>query len=50
MNEKTYKTMGGAGALNIAFGVIAIVAGVSMGVLLIISGGKLLSGRKNIII
>ena len=50
MNEKIYKVMGGAGALNIAFGVISIVVGVATGVLLIISGGKLLSGRKNIII
>ncbi len=50
MNEKIYKVMGGAGALNIAFGVISIVVGIATGVLLIISGGKLLSGRKNIII
>ena len=50
MNEKTYKVMGGAGALNIAFGIISIVVGLATGVLLIISGGKLLSGRKNIII
>ena len=50
MNEKTYKLMGGAGALNIAFGIISIVVGIATGVLLIISGGKLLSGRKNIII
>ena len=50
MSEKIYKVMGGAGALNIAFGVISIVVGIATGVLLIISGGKLLSGRKNIII
>lgn len=50
MSEKVYKVMGGAGALNIAFGIISIVVGLATGVLLIISGGKLLSGRKNIII
>ena len=50
MEEKVYKVLGGSGALNIAFGVIAIIIGVSTGVLLIISGGKLLSARKNIII
>ena len=50
MNEKIYKVMGGAGALNIALGVISIVVGLATGVLLIISGGKLLSGRRNIII
>ncbi|MBQ7613813.1 MAG: hypothetical protein IJU77_02110 [Butyrivibrio sp.] len=50
MEEKTYKVLGGAGALNIAFGVISIVVGVTTGVLLIISGGKLLASRRNIII
>lgn len=49
MEERTYKTMGGAGALNLAIGVIAIVAGVASGVLLIISGAKLLAGRSKII-
>ena len=50
MEEKTYQVLGGAGALNIAFGVISIVVGVTTGVLLIISGGKLLASRRNIII
>ncbi len=50
MNEKVYKLLGGAGAINIAFGVILIVVGVATGVLLIVSGGKLLGSRKNIII
>ncbi len=50
MSEKVYKVLGGAGALNIAFGIISIVVGVAAGVLLIITGGKLLSRRKDIII
>lgn len=49
MEEKTYKTMGGAGAMNIAVGVIALVTGVATGVLLIIGGAKLLAGRNKII-
>ena len=49
MEEKVYKTLGGTGAVNIAFGVISIVAGVATGVLLIISGAKLLGSRKKII-
>ena len=49
MEEKTYKTMGGAGALNIVLGVVSIVAGVAIGVLLIISGAKLLAGRTKIL-
>ncbi|WP_026516693.1 hypothetical protein [Butyrivibrio sp. MC2021] len=50
MDEHTYKVLGGTGALNIAFGVISIIAGVAAGVLLIISGAKLLGSRKKMII
>ena len=49
MEERTYKTMGGSGALSIAVGVVAIVAGVAGGVLLLISGAKLLAGRNKIL-
>ncbi len=49
MEEKTYKTMGGSGALNITIGVVTLVVGVAAGVLLIISGAKLLAGRNKII-
>lgn len=49
MEEKTYKTMGGSGALNITIGVITLVVGVAAGVLLIISGAKLLAGRNKIL-
>ena len=49
MEEKTYKTMGGAGALNIVLGVVSIVVGVATGVLLIIGGAKLLAGRTKIL-
>ena len=49
MEERTYKTMGGSGALNIAVGVVVLVVGVSSGVLLMISGAKLLAGRSKIL-
>ena len=42
MEEKIYKIMRGAGALN-------IVLGIAAGVLLIISGGKLVSGKSRIL-
>ena len=48
MEEKVYKTMNGAGALNIEIGVIAIVAGLTSGILLLISGAKLLIHKSNI--
>ena len=37
------------GALGLVFGIIMIVAGTTMGVLSIINGAKLLSGRKHIV-
>ena len=46
MEERIYKVMGGSGALNIAVGVAVLVAGVASGVLLLISGAKLLAGRS----
>lgn len=49
MEERIYKVMGGSGALSIAVGVVAIVAGVAGGVLLLISGAKLLAGRNKIL-
>ena len=49
MEERTYKTMGGSGALNIAVGVVVLVVGVASGVLLMISGAKRLAGRSKIL-
>ncbi|MDE6404778.1 MAG: hypothetical protein K2M20_03885 [Lachnospiraceae bacterium] len=49
MEERTYKIMGGSGALNLAFGVVIMVVGIAGGVLLVISGAKLLAGRNKIL-
>ena len=49
MEEKTFKTLNGTGALNIVLGVIGIVAGVTGGVLLIIIGAKLLSRKSKML-
>jgi hypothetical protein len=49
MEEKVYKTMSGAGVLNIIMGVLALVAGIAGGVLLLISGAKLVSGKSKIL-
>ena len=40
--------MSGSGALNITLGVITIVTGIACGVLLIVSGAKLLAGKSKI--
>lgn len=49
MEERTFKIMRGAGAMNIVVGVITLVTGVATGVLLIIAGGKLLAGKTRIL-
>ncbi|MDR2042772.1 MAG: hypothetical protein LBQ15_00080 [Clostridium sp.] len=49
MEEKVYKTMNGAGALNIIMGVLALLAGIAGGVLLLVSGAKLLNGKSKIL-
>ena len=48
MNEKLYKSMGISGAGNIAIGIISLVTGVVSGVLLIITGARLLKKRSEI--
>ena len=49
MEEKVYKTMKGAGAANVILGILTIVLGVGTGVLLIVSGAKLLARKSYII-
>lgn len=49
MEEKVYKTMSGAGALNIVLGVVALAAGVAAGVMLIVSGAKLLARKSELL-
>ena len=49
MEEKVYKVMRGTGAWNLVLGVVAIVVGVTSGVLLIVSGAKFLSGKSKIL-
>ncbi len=49
MEEKTYKVMGGCGALNIAVGVTVLVLGIVSGVLLIVGGARLLARRSKIL-
>lgn len=49
MNEKTYKTIAGAGAGNIVLGIIVIVTGVAAGVLMIVNGGRLLKEKSKVL-
>ena len=49
MNEKTYKTMTGAGAGNIALGIIMLVSGVACGILAIVNGARILKRKSDLI-
>ena len=49
MEEKTYKTMNGAGAINLFFCIVTMVVGVTAGILLIVCGAKLLAGKTKIL-
>lgn len=47
-NEKTYKTLSVVGGGNIALGIVILLAGISAGILMIVSGGRLLSAKKDL--
>lgn len=49
MEEKTYKLVKRTGGFSIALGIISIVAGVTIGVLSIVTGAKLLKGKSRIL-
>lgn len=49
MEEKAYKVMSRSGASNITVGVIAIVFGIAGGVLLLVSGGRLLAAKSKLL-
>jgi hypothetical protein len=48
MNEKLYKTLGVAGGVGIAIGVVEIITGLVFGILTIVGGAKLLRSKTNI--
>ncbi|MDO5362436.1 MAG: hypothetical protein Q4F03_07275 [Eubacteriales bacterium] len=50
MNEKIYKTMSIAGGGSIATGIVVLVTGVTAGILMIISGAKLLKRKNEILL
>lgn len=49
MEQRIYNVMKGAGATNIAIGVITLVVGLVTGILLIVAGAKLTAGKSKIL-
>ncbi len=49
VNEKTYNTMTFGGIMSVVVGIIILATGIVTGVLLMVSGAKLIKDKSNII-
>ena len=49
IHEKIYGTMKNVGVGNLVFGIVSIVAGITIGVISIVNGAKLLKSKSNIL-
>lgn len=49
MMEKIYKTMKSVGVWNLVLGIILILSGLAAGIFLIVSGGKLLKKKSDLL-
>ena len=50
MEEKMFKAASVTGIMNLVLGVTILVSAITWGVLLLVSGGKLLKSKKDVII
>ncbi len=50
MEEKMFKAVSAGGILNLVLGILILITGVVCGVLLLVSGGKLLGSKKGVMI
>lgn len=48
MNEKIYKTMSQRGAGSIVLGIVVLISGVASGILMLVSGARLLKRKSEI--
>ena len=49
MSEQAYKTVKSVGVFNLIFGILTIAIGIGTGICMIITGGKLLKKKSNIL-
>ncbi len=50
MDEKVYKTICFSGTCNLVLGISVLATGIASGILLIITGAKLLASKKKILL
>ena len=48
-NEMIYRNMRFSGALNLTLGIVILIVGITSGIMLLISGGKLMAGKSRVI-
>lgn len=46
--EKLYEKMKSIGVSSLVIGIVTIVVGIGLGVVMVVNGGRLLSGKKDI--
>ena len=49
MNERLYKQIVNTGIWNLVGGIILLIGGITMGVLMVVSGAKLLRSKNNLV-
>ena len=50
MNENLFKTVANSGIVNLVIGIVVIATGVASGVLLLISGARLIKSKDDLMI
>lgn len=50
MNERVFKTVSSMAVWNIVMGIVVLVTGITSGVLLLISGAKLMKSKSELMI
>lgn len=50
VSEKIYKTMSSAGACSLVVGIVVLVTGIASGIMMIVSGARLLKKKSEILI
>lgn len=46
--ERAYKTMTSSGAMNIAFGIVVLIIGITAGIISIVNGARLMMHRNEL--
>lgn len=48
MNQKVYETMKSTGVVNIVFGILTMVIGIGTGIVMVVTGARLLKRKSEV--